>query len=112
MDNEAVKQRLLARRDELRSREASANAGLRQQPDLSNGDYADVATQSEQNGLLSALSRTADAELKRIDAALQRLRDGRYGVCMRCGEPIEPERLQAIPDTSRCATCAERGGRA
>jgi DnaK suppressor protein len=111
VDIETIKQRLLARRDELRSREASANAGLRQQPDLSNEDYGDASTQSERNGLLSALSRTADAELKRIDEALQRLREGRYGVCVTCGEPIEGQRLEAVPYTDRCISCAERSVR-
>ena len=112
MDTEAVKRSLLARRDELRSREVRANDGLRQQPDLSSADYGDVSNQSEQNGLLSALSRTADAELKRIDDALQRLREGRYGICIECGEPIEPQRLRAVPYTDRCITCAERSARA
>lgn len=108
MDTETIKRSLLARRDELRSREARANAGLRQQPDLSSADFGDVSTQSEQNGLLTALSRTADAELKRIDDALQRLREGRYGTCVVCGEPIEPQRLEAIPHADRCIACAER----
>jgi RNA polymerase-binding protein DksA len=108
VDTETIKQSLLARRDELRSREARANAGLRQQPDLSSADYGDVSTQSEHTGLLTALSRTADAELKRIDDALERLREGRYGTCAVCGEPIEPQRLEAIPHADRCIACAER----
>ncbi len=112
MDTESVRQQLLARRDELRSRAARANAGLRQQPDLASGDNGDVSNQSEQNGLLSALSRTADAEVRRIDAALRRLSEGRYGTCVLCGEPIEPQRLEAVPYTDRCVVCAERGANA
>jgi DnaK suppressor protein len=103
-----IRQRLLARRDELRSRQVGANAGLRQQPDLSSADMGDVSTQSEQTGLLSALSRTAEAELKRVERALVRLNEGRYGTCVVCGEEIEPQRLEAVPHTDRCIVCAER----
>jgi DnaK suppressor protein len=109
VDTQSIRRRLLARRDELRSRAARATAGLRQQPDLSSADYGDVSNQTEQNGLLSALSRTADAELKRVDSALRRLSEGRYGICVACGEPIEPQRLEAVPHTDRCIACAEAG---
>jgi RNA polymerase-binding transcription factor DksA len=108
VNTEEVRQRLLARREELRARETGANAGLRQQPDLSSSDYGDESNQSEQNGLLSALSRAADAELKRVESALQRLNAGRYTTCVICGEEIEPPRLAALPHTDRCITCAER----
>ncbi|MGH8259467.1 MAG: TraR/DksA family transcriptional regulator [Steroidobacteraceae bacterium] len=109
MNTEAIRERLLARRDELRTREVRANTGLRQQPDLSTADFGDISNQSERNGLLTALSRTADAELKRIDGALERLADGRYSTCVICGEEIEPQRLEAVPYTDRCFACAERG---
>jgi DnaK suppressor protein len=112
VDTEAARRRLLARREELRSREAHANAGLRQQPDLSSADEGEASNQSERNGLLSALSRKAGAELARIDAALRRLHEGRYGVCVVCSEPIEAPRLEAVPYADRCITCAERGASA
>lgn len=109
MNTEAIRQRLMARRDELRMRELRVNTGLKQQPDLSTSDYGDVAKESERNGILSALSRTTDAELKRIDDALKRLAAGRYDTCVVCGEEIEPQRLEAVPTTNRCIACAERG---
>jgi RNA polymerase-binding transcription factor DksA len=108
-DTEAIRQHLIERRAELRARELRVNTGLKQQPDLSTSDYGDVSTESERNGILSALSRTADAELKRIDGALQRLAAGRYAKCVVCGEEIEPQRLEAVPYTDRCIACAERG---
>ena len=108
MRTEAIRERLLARREELRTRQAGANAGLRQQPDLSSADVGDVSTQSEQNGLLTALSRRADAELRQVEEALLRLHEGRYTTCVVCGEEIEPQRLEALPYTDRCIACAER----
>ncbi len=44
--------------------------------------------------------------LGRIDAALQRIADGDYGDCIRCGEPIHPQRLDFDPAVLLCIACA------
>ena len=49
--------------------------------------------------------RHALAELNQVDAALARLRDGTYGHCADCGEPIAPARLFAYPTAMRCLAC-------
>lgn len=51
------------------------------------------------------------AELEEVDAALQRVEDGTYGICELCGEPISDERLEVRPTTRFCAADAERGER-
>ncbi|MGD9704292.1 MAG: TraR/DksA family transcriptional regulator [Acidimicrobiia bacterium] len=38
--------------------------------------------------------------------AVSRFADGTYGRCVRCGEEIAPERLEALPDVDTCVTCA------
>jgi DnaK suppressor protein len=43
-----------------------------------------------------------------IDAAIRRLDDGTFGTCTICGLAISPERLDALPATSTCITCAGR----
>jgi RNA polymerase-binding protein DksA len=45
--------------------------------------------------------------LKHIDAALERLTSGEYGICIECGDPISARRLRAIPWASRCIRCEE-----
>ena len=40
-----------------------------------------------------------------IEAALQRLDGGTYGVCERCGKPINPRRLEALPYATLCVDC-------
>lgn len=47
-------------------------------------------------------------ELQANEAALRAWHDGRYGVCIDCGEPIDYERLQAYPSALRCIHCQER----
>jgi RNA polymerase-binding transcription factor DksA len=77
---------------------------------------ADVATDDEhdpegatiayERSRLQSLVDQADAHLTDIDAALGLLDAGRYGVCERCGNPINPERLDARPTVRTCITCA------
>ncbi|WP_457626328.1 TraR/DksA family transcriptional regulator [Persephonella sp.] len=45
--------------------------------------------------------------LRAIDAALERMKEGSYGYCEVCGEPIEEERLEAVPWTTLCKKHAE-----
>ena len=46
--------------------------------------------------------------LQQVDVALARLERGEYSCCSRCGQDIETERLQAIPEADQCACCARR----
>jgi RNA polymerase-binding transcription factor DksA len=48
------------------------------------------------------LEEGARDTLVEIDAALQRIEDGTYGICEVCGKPIAPARLMAIPWTRLC----------
>jgi DnaK suppressor protein len=56
----------------------------------------------------AALLEQARERLTAIDAALDRVRDGRYGVCDRCGQPTGDDRLAARPAALTCIRCAER----
>jgi DnaK suppressor protein len=55
---------------------------------------------------IQSLDRTSTL-LKSIRAALDRIEDEIYGVCLRCEEPIPEKRLQAIPWASYCVGCQE-----
>lgn len=45
-------------------------------------------------------------ELAEIDAALERIREGRYGTCINCGGPMGLQRLRAIPEARYCLACS------
>ena len=49
-----------------------------------------------------------DPRRERYGFALERLTDGRYGVCEGCGDAISTERLLAIPETAHCVACSSR----
>ena len=55
-----------------------------------------------------SLEENSETVLREIDAALQRIEDGTYGVCEGCGKPIEEERLEAIPWTRLCIDDARK----
>ena len=61
---------------------------------------------------VAALIEQARAQVRDVTAALDRLSQGGYGQCVRCGEPIAPERMAARPTAALCIGCASRVGRA
>lgn len=52
--------------------------------------------------VLDDLDDMAQSEIRAIDAALDRIKDGTYGDCMTCGDPITKERLDVLPHTPFC----------
>ncbi|MDH4143346.1 MAG: TraR/DksA family transcriptional regulator [Gemmatimonadota bacterium] len=52
-----------------------------------------------------ALRDRATQHLELVDAALVRLDDGSFGACLRCGRPIAPARLDALPWAAHCIEC-------
>lgn len=51
-------------------------------------------------------AKKLDAKLRDLLRGLQKLDEGTYGVCDACGDPIAPERLEAIPWAVLCIGCA------
>ncbi|MBS1876021.1 MAG: TraR/DksA family transcriptional regulator [Acidobacteria bacterium] len=49
--------------------------------------------------------------LRNVRAALRRMDDGSYGVCLHCEEDISPKRLNAVPWTPYCIQCQEQADR-
>ena len=75
------------------------------------GSQAAAASQvfAQQRDL--ALRDRAVQQLALVDAALARLVAGMYGTCLRCGRPIAPERLAALPWAAYCIACQSAIGR-
>ena len=64
------------------------------------------ATIAFERSQVDALVRQAEAHLEEVAAALGRVADGSYGICARCGRPIDPARLEARPVARTCVGCA------
>lgn len=75
---------------------------------LRDPDFAEQAQQRQNDDVLQALLAEAEAELRLVGLARERLREGHYGLCTRCGLAIAPERLQALPAAQCCLDCASK----
>lgn len=70
---------------------------------IGSGDHlADSATETYLRELDGGLEANAGHLLDEIEAALGRIEDGSYGLCVTCGKPIATERLEAVPYAPRC----------
>jgi RNA polymerase-binding transcription factor DksA len=90
---------LLELRDHLLHHQADLTKdALEEQPSFSS-HMADAATDTyDRDFALSMLSSEQDAKYE-VDLAINRIRNGTYGICEATGKPIEPRRLEAIPWT-------------
>lgn len=69
------------------------------------GDSIDEAADTIDRKMLDAISAKDMNKLQLIDNALARIKQGKYGLCMKCGKMIPEERLRAIPYAVLCVTC-------
>ncbi len=102
---EKLKQTLRLRREALARSIKGDMRLLRELHGDGSGDVLDVAADSAQDEINSRLLEVESDELSAIDAALERFRDGSYGVCQDCGKPIPLKRLQAVPYVVDCIDC-------
>jgi DnaK suppressor protein len=102
VDLEAIRERLVTERARLRDELGEAV----ETPDqMTYGSQAAAASQVFEQQRDLALRDRAIAHLAQVDAALARLDEGAFGRCTRCGNPIAPERLEALPWAAHCIDC-------
>lgn len=69
-------------------------------------NFSEQATEREDEEVLEDLGAAGVQEIRKIEAALDRIRQGTYGICVNCGDPIDEKRLDAVPAAPLCADCA------
>lgn len=100
-----IKAQLLQMREEVlkeseRAYEASQSLGRDGVPDI-----GDMSSNSYNQEVLMNLSETQRARVRDIDAALDRMSKGVYGLCARCEEEISPRRMEVRPFSRYCIDC-------
>jgi RNA polymerase-binding transcription factor DksA len=70
--------------------------------------FADGAHSTAERAQRMALAHELRESLLDVERALQKMDAGAYGSCERCGEPVSPERLEALPWARLCITCKQR----
>ena len=89
-ERERIVRRLEGLRDEL--------SGLQEMP----RELEEWAQEEKDRDILIRLEERESAELRRIQAALERIDDGSYGLCQICGRSIPRDRLEELPTAFRC----------
>ena len=106
VDPAAAREALEAKRDELARRlgrfteipERGSNLGFGKRIGDGTIEAVDRLNQIGVGGQL-------EARLERVERALAKLAEGTYGTCDACGNPIDPRRLRAAPESTVCVTC-------
>jgi DnaK suppressor protein len=101
---ERFRQLLREQRDEIRGHaDATVNDLLTQAENFP--DPADRATLETDRSFTLRLRERERHLLKKIDAALDRINNGTFGICEQCGDDISLARLEARPVSTLCITC-------
>ena len=103
MDIAGYERILTKRKAEIEARLTRIDDDLGQQR---SADSEERATETENDEVLEEFGQVGEEELRAIDAAVDRIAEGKYGHCVTCGEPISIERLKAVPHTPFCKDCA------
>ena len=101
---QAIKQKLEVQREILLKRLENGRLSKGFE-DMLNPDKADRAMISRNNNSENILLNHSEQQLQDIDQALNRLEKGTYGICLDCGENIQPARLEIIPTAALCIKC-------
>jgi len=102
-----LEQRLIDLGGELRSERAGARDSVESLRGIGVHDKGEESAANSVMTVDRALIRQHESERSQVQAALERLREDRYGDCSHCGMAIDLERLKIKPAASRCLVCQE-----
>ena len=110
-----LKSRLEAERkrlnEELEQLEASANPTDERREGSPFGKREEEATEALELEKRLVLERRTKEQIVGVEHALHKFEEGTYGFCDSCGQPIDPARLEAIPEASLCIKCKAQQGK-
>ena len=75
------------------------------------GKREEEATESFELEKRLALEQQLRDHLAEVEHALRKLDEGTYGLCDSCGQPIAPDRLEALPQASLCVNCKAKNAK-
>ena len=93
-------------KDELLNRVERTHRHIYEREERVSANFSDQSQELENQDLVQILDAEGREELRLIDEALARVDEGTFGLCLNCGEEIQPQRLSAIPYTRYCIDCA------
>ncbi len=111
-DMEKIRVALIERRDELRTEHEQtlieiADLQRDRLTDSAGDDQADTGTKTFEREQEISLANNILERITQVERALERVAEGNYGNCERCGNPIPVERLAAFPSATLCIPCKQ-----
>jgi RNA polymerase-binding protein DksA len=91
--------------EELEQLQASANPTDERREGSPFGKREEEATEALELEKRLVLERRIKEQLVGVEHALHKYEEGTYGYCDSCGQPIDPARLEAIPEANLCINC-------
>jgi len=107
-DLKAIEAKLIELKKELSTRIEAIHKDTHHVNEPVEKDFAEQATQSENDDVLNAIDNESQQTVYLIDSALKDISEGHYGICHACGETIGDKRLDAVPYAQYCIQCAEK----
>jgi DnaK suppressor protein len=104
----ALRSRLATERVELATQASELEADFADQSWRDCDDEAETGSATFERERTMSLARNARRLIADIDAAMDRITAGTYGLCVSCGSPITSERLEAVPQAAHCVDCRRR----
>ena len=77
-------------------------------PNREDGDKDDEADEVQEYDNKLSLEYSLELKLKDVNNALEKIKNGTYGVCEKCGKKITEERLLACPEAKTCLNCGKK----
>jgi DnaK suppressor protein len=105
---ELFRKRLLAKQEELLRLVSKSEQDGRQADEEATQDIADKAANSYTKEFLFHQSDDHRRLLQLVTEALERLKNGSYGLCVACQEEVQMKRLEAVPWARHCIECQEK----
>jgi len=102
-DYDAIIEKLRIKKAELENRLNKVESSMRK---TYAKDSQEQSIERENDQVVEALDENIRTELNQINTALARVEKNEYGICAVCDDPIPVARLEALPYTDRCVSCA------
>jgi DnaK suppressor protein len=111
-ETEKIQVALVERRDELQSEYDTTIAEITELQrdrltDSAGDDQADTGTKTLEREQEITLANNLLERINQVERAIERLGEGNYGYCERCGNAIPVERLAAFPSATLCVSCKQ-----
>jgi DnaK suppressor protein len=108
---EMYRKQLLGKQEELLRLVSKSDQDGREADEEGTQDIADKAANAYTKEFLFHQSNDNRQILTMVNEALDRIKDGSYGICQACGQEVQVKRLDAVPWARHCIECQEKEDR-